>query len=101
MKRDRAIPSAPDNPLFSPPLLTDVEWRTVIAALRLTPQQTKIVALILHGKRDKQIAAEMQLNIWTVRTHLTRIFVRLGIGDRVELVVRVFATLRALPAAAH
>jgi len=49
----------------------------------------------LQGKRDKQIAVSLSLNISTVRTHLTRVFDRIGVNDRVELVLQVFAVLRA------
>jgi hypothetical protein len=46
-------------------------------------------SLILENKGDKQIAAELGLSRATVRTYVGRLFVRLGVGDRVALVVRV------------
>ena len=82
------------SPINSPPALTEGEWQDVIRVLHLTPQQTGIVRLILQDKKDKEIAAEMRLNFWTVRTHLSRIFTRLGVDDRVGLVLRVFAVAR-------
>ncbi|HZL36253.1 MAG TPA: helix-turn-helix transcriptional regulator [Tepidisphaeraceae bacterium] len=77
-------------PVFSPR-----EWATVAAALQLSPQQTRIVGLILEGKRDKQIAVALGMSISTVRTHLGRIFARLDVADRVELVLHVFARFRS------
>lgn len=74
--------------------LTDEEWRLVVQHLALSPQQTKIVRLILHGKRDKQIAASLSLSEATVRTHLARLFTRLGVSDRVELVLFAVASIR-------
>ena len=62
-----------------------------IGMLGLSPQQARVVALILAGKQDKQIARDMGVGVPTVRTYLTRIFQRTGTSDRVELVVRVFA----------
>ena len=63
-------------------------------ALHLSPKQARIVGLILEGKRDKQIAATLKMSISTVRTHLGRIFIRLGVADRVELLVHVFGRFR-------
>ena len=76
-------------------LLTEAEWEDVRRELQLTPQQARVVELILQGMRDKQIAAALGLSLPTVRTHLRRLFSRIGISDRVELVLRAFAVTRA------
>lgn len=69
-------------------------WARVVAVLKLSPQQARIVGLLLRGMRDKQIAAALDLSVATVRTYLSRIFVRLDVEDRVTLVLRVFAAAR-------
>lgn len=79
-----------------PPQFAGAEWGEIVNALRLSPQQSNVVALIMRGRRDKQIAGELGLSPATVRTHLRGIFVRLDIQDRVELVLRVFDAARAL-----
>lgn len=71
-------------------------WQCVVETLALSPQQARIVELVLRGNRDKQIAATMELSVPTVRTHFARIFDRLGVADRVELILCVFATAHAL-----
>ena len=40
---------------------------------------------------DQQIAATMEISVPTVRTYLGRIFTRLGVRDRMELVLRILA----------
>ncbi len=70
-------------------------WTQIVEALGLSPQQSRVVELILQGMCDKQIAAELRLGVPTVRTHLGRIFQRINVGDRVELVLRVFAATQA------
>lgn len=72
------------------------EWDYVIGELGLSKQQARVVGLLLQGMNDKEIADAMGRKIWTVRTHLTRMFDRLGVQDRVQLVVRVFLTAREL-----
>jgi DNA-binding NarL/FixJ family response regulator len=52
-----------------PPPFSRVEWDHVTRELGLSPQQERIVALILSGKRDKQIATALGLSIATVRTY--------------------------------
>jgi DNA-binding CsgD family transcriptional regulator len=76
------------------PLDSD-EWQHVISTLRLAPQQAKIVELILRGKRNKQIAHILGISESTVRTYLGRMFARLDVSDRMELVLRVFAVCRS------
>src|SRR5690242_6212499 len=72
------------------PLRSD-EWRLISAELAVTPQQARIIELILAGHRDKQIARQMGVGLPTIRTQLSRVFERLGVCDRVELLLRVFS----------
>jgi DNA-binding NarL/FixJ family response regulator len=69
-------------------------WRHVVDTLEFSPQQARIVALILHGLGDKEVAAELGLRVPTIRTYLERVFQRVGVRDRVELVIRVFVVAR-------
>ena len=71
--------------------LTPEEWRRAVVTLRLTRQQAKIVEQILRGLKDKEVAKALGLSEPTVRTHLTRLFARLEVDDRVQLVLRVLA----------
>jgi DNA-binding CsgD family transcriptional regulator len=71
--------------------LTAQEWKATIEQLRLTRQQARVVEQILRGLRDKEIAAALKLSEATVRTHLARLFLKLGIDDRVQLVLCVLA----------
>ena len=71
-------------------------WTAVISTLGLPPQLARIVMLILEGNGDKQIAAAMKISFSTVRTYLDRIFLRLGVHGRTELIVRLYAERDAL-----
>jgi DNA-binding NarL/FixJ family response regulator len=74
-----------------PPLPLPIEkWNQLVATLKLPPQQIRIVELILRNYCDKQIAAALGLKVPTVRTYLHRIFERLRVSDRLELVLRLF-----------
>lgn len=66
----------------------------MLRALALSPKQGRVVQHLFDGKRDKQIAAAMGLSVWTVRSHLTKIFSRADVADRAELVLKVFRLVR-------
>lgn len=51
----------------------------------LTPREREIVAAIVSGYSNKQIAQEFSLSEDTVKHHLTNIFDKLGVSSRLEL----------------
>jgi DNA-binding NarL/FixJ family response regulator len=83
------------------PLLSSAEWEALLRVLALSPQQSRVVKLLFDGKRDKQIAAAMNLSVWTVRSHLTKIFDRVEVSDRAELVLKIFRLIREHPDITH
>jgi two-component system NarL family response regulator len=57
----------------------------------LTERERQIVKLIGSGESNKQIARELCITERTVKAHLTGIFRKLGVADRVRLALRVAA----------
>ena len=53
----------------------------------LTPREEQVVALVAEGLGNRQIAVELNLSEHTVKKYLFRIFDKLGISTRVELVL--------------
>lgn len=53
----------------------------------LTPREEQVVALVAEGLSNRQIATELTLSEHTVKKYLFRIFEKLGISTRVELVL--------------
>lgn len=79
-----------------PPLpLTFEHWETIARGLRLPRQERRIAELILRHQCDKQIAANMGIAYPTVRTYIRRLFDRLGVADREELILLVFRLAQA------
>lgn len=56
---------------------------------RLTEREQLICALAVAGHRDKQIAQELGISYWTVRTHLARIFRKFHVSNRVGLAAAI------------
>jgi DNA-binding NarL/FixJ family response regulator len=51
----------------------------------LTDREREVIALIAEGLRNKQVADRLSVSEITVRHHLTSIFRKLGLSDRLEL----------------
>jgi DNA-binding CsgD family transcriptional regulator len=58
----------------------------------LTPRERDVVALLMSGASTRQIASETHLTVGTVHTYLKRIYPKLGVRARVELVARMNGT---------
>jgi|ERR1700722_4975796 DNA-binding NarL/FixJ family response regulator len=53
----------------------------------LTPREEQVVALVAEGMGNRQIARELNLSEHTIKKYLFRIFEKLGVSSRVELVL--------------
>ncbi len=50
----------------------------------LTPRETVVLELVGRGLANKQIARQLGISERTVKAHLTSVFQRLGVSDRVQ-----------------
>ena len=57
----------------------------------LTRREREVISLIAEGLKNKQIAARLFVSETTVTHHLSSIFSKLGVSDRLELVIYAFA----------
>ena len=68
------------------------EWNALIETLSLPLRQGQVVQYIFEGCSDKQIANELDITVPTVRSHIGRVFEKLEVEDRNELMIKVFST---------
>jgi two-component system nitrate/nitrite response regulator NarL len=57
----------------------------------LTDRERQVIALITEGLKNRQIAERLFISPTTVTHHLSSIYSKLGVTDRLELVVYAFA----------
>jgi DNA-binding NarL/FixJ family response regulator len=86
----QAIPRVARGELWLPPRLT----RKLLAHLKprsgggmvepLTGRETAVLNLLAKGRTNQQIAQELNIADATVRTHVSHILDKLGVGNRVE-----------------
>lgn len=71
------------------------EWEELVRQIGLSPRQSQVVDLLFKGLGDKQIAAQLGISVHTLRTYFDRMFAKMDVGDRCELIVRVFSEFRS------
>jgi DNA-binding CsgD family transcriptional regulator len=58
----------------------------------LSPRESQIAALIADGATNRLIASVLDISLWTVSTHIRRIFAKLGVNSRAEMVARLLGS---------
>jgi DNA-binding CsgD family transcriptional regulator len=61
----------------------------------LTDDEARIAALVIDGRRNREIAASLFVSVATVEAHLTRIYRKLGVRSRSELSRRLLESRRS------
>lgn len=73
---------------------------------RLTPKELRIVALIVQGFKNKEIAKQLGTTEQVIKNYLRNVYDKIGVSDRLELALftvhhRILAEAAAATAAAH
>jgi DNA-binding NarL/FixJ family response regulator len=58
-------------------------------SLGLTPRETELVSLVVSGLRNRDIATRLGISEGTAKLHLYNVYKKLGVANRVELVLRM------------
>ncbi|NIA07449.1 MAG: hypothetical protein GWP14_07425 [Actinobacteria bacterium] len=79
-----------------PSIFSHHEWESISRSLSLSNRQTQIVGLLLEGHKVFSVASELDISPDTVRAHIRRLYPKLGVSDRLELMACCVRELRRL-----
>ena len=65
----------------------DREWRAIDD---LTDREQEVLVFIARGFSNQEIARELTLSVDTVKTHVKRVYAKLGARDRVHAVIAAY-----------
>jgi DNA-binding NarL/FixJ family response regulator len=66
---------------------------------RLTPREREVLSLVGRGRSNAEIAEQLVLSPLTAKTHVARLFAKLGARDRAQLVVTAYESGLVRPGA--
>lgn len=58
---------------------------------RLSPREREIARLVAEGLPSKAIAVTLGISVWTVLTHVRRVYARFGVQSRAAMVATLLS----------
>ncbi|WP_245954621.1 LuxR C-terminal-related transcriptional regulator [Fontibacillus phaseoli] len=74
--------------IASVPLKAKMESGDLAVRFGLTPKEQQIITLLYRGQTNQGIADELGLTLGTVKVYLNRIYSKLGVGSRVQALIK-------------
>jgi DNA-binding NarL/FixJ family response regulator len=60
------------------------------AAVEMTEREHQVLALLADGRNNREIAEALFISQNTVKSHVSNLLEKLGVGNRVQAVVRAY-----------
>lgn len=61
------------------------DWRRIVEHFGLSPREAEIARLVLSGKSNRDIAAQVYISPETVKKHISNIYQKTGVRSRLQL----------------
>src|ERR1035438_8213196 len=74
-------------------LLTDMAWSEIARSLKLSARELEIVRGVLDNLKEDAIAGNLGISEHTIHTHLHRLFGKLRVTTRTQMVMRIMQEL--------
>lgn len=109
--KDLEAPDAPTGLLQSKHpgvgMIAPEEWTSIASELKLSPREFCVAVLIFEGNSRLQVARRLKCSPETCRVYIDRVFAKLNVRDRLDMVLRIvrihlsLVACRREPAASH
>ena len=77
-------------------LLSEHAWLEIASALEITKRELQIVQAVFDNQHETEIAKHFKISPHTVHMHMNRLFKKLTVKSRTELVLRIVEQLVTL-----
>jgi DNA-binding NarL/FixJ family response regulator len=92
MAQNYATKPRPDGKgLKTPTLLSRRQWHSLALSLGLSNRESEVVQAVFDARTEISIAQKLGISTHTVHTHLDRLYRKLNVNTRSELILRIFA----------
>ncbi|WP_166348572.1 response regulator [Phytoactinopolyspora limicola] len=89
---DAVRAAARGETVLAPPVAARLVHRMrAPSAPSLTPRELEVLAAVAQGRSNADVGRELHIGAATVKTHLIRIFAKLGVDDRTAAVTKAYA----------
>ena len=78
------------------PMFTEQAWAEIARSLRLSGRELQILHGVFRNDTESAIAAALCISSHTVHTHFERLYRKLGVSDRIALILRVVEVVLTL-----
>jgi DNA-binding CsgD family transcriptional regulator len=78
------------SPARRPSFLSHQDWSLLVQGFCLSPREAEISILILAGHSEREIAELLAISTHTVHSHLERMYRKLNVHARSDLVMAFF-----------
>ena len=76
-------------------LFTSQEWLFLASRLELSPRQLEVARLVCDGHKNLIVAQQLGVSIETIKTHLRRMYDKLDVNDRFDMLRLMVYTVRS------
>ena len=74
-----------------PFFIKESRWCEITRTLKISGRESEIIQYIMAGETEGEIASSLGISAHTVHTHLERLYNKLKVNSRAQLITRIFA----------
>ena len=77
-------------------IFSETQWAAIADSLSLSPREFEIVKYIFDDRSEEGMAFGLDISHHTVHTYLNRLYRKIGVNSRSQLLLHVFCRSRRL-----